>query len=781
MMALPLRHALLVLSFALASPTPIAFFCLSSGALQPLTYTPLPVGSVTPKGWLLKQLTLQAEGLSGHLAQFWNDVMNSVWIGGLGDGGLHERTPYWLNGIVPLAFLLRNAGVDDLPPVVGIYKAPWGARAWLSDLCTDGIDLPGEDIANPSGYKVNSADDCRDDCAGRADCYGFVVANCSIPPTCWLKGAGGATRNADCRCYGKNIPKPTPVNLMAQASEYITYILAHQHDSGWLGPEGSGGGQYWGPSNVLQALWQWAEASRPTDPLAFGTASNALLLHLLEQYRRMQAAPLASWAQARWIDMALSAEWVLDNVDTTPAQRASLHSLLALLREQGEDWDEWFESIPGAPNHNVNVAQGLKSAAVYSRFNRTATHRGFTMAQLSLRRMQKLDATYGLPTGMYVGDEITPVPYTRSPSRGIELCGVVEAMYSYETMYAVHGEIAFADRVERIAFNALPATWASPTGGDMWAHQYLQAVNEINAVKAHPHVWQHDDDLSETYGLEPNFGCCTANFHQGWPKFANSLVHTAADGGVVVSMYAPAEARLPSGGRVSIETTYPFGDTATVSVEAPSGTRVYLRVPGWATRATVNGARAANGTMWQGVAAGGTTRFTLDFRPSTRLEEWDGGAVSVHRGALMYSLPIAANYTVYAHHFGTDTMSNDYYLQPTSPWQYALDVNPGHPDPATLVFQRAGYQPGAAPFNHSNWPTEISARLRPLPSWGLALNSAAKPPLSPACANSTCGAAQFLRLVPHGGTELRIGEFPVAFFGPSGRPSIVEQQPLQVS
>ena len=115
---------------------------------------------------------------------------------------------------------------------------------------------------------------------------------------------------------------------------------------------------------------------------------------------------------------------------------------------------------------------------------------------------------------MYVGDEITPLPYTRSPSRGVELCGVVEAMYSYEVrapsvalasstrshptthptrshptthvhhlhpvlsvqiMYATHGELAFADRAERIAYNALPATWASPTGGDMWAHQYLQA------------------------------------------------------------------------------------------------------------------------------------------------------------------------------------------------------------------------------------------------------------------------------------------------------------------
>ena len=100
-----------------------------AAALEPYAYTPLPVGSVTPKGWLLKQLTLQADGLSGHLAQFWNDVMHSVWIGGSGDGGLHERTPYWLNGMVPLAFLLKNAGVEKLDPVVGIYSTPLPAPA----------------------------------------------------------------------------------------------------------------------------------------------------------------------------------------------------------------------------------------------------------------------------------------------------------------------------------------------------------------------------------------------------------------------------------------------------------------------------------------------------------------------------------------------------------------------------------------------------------------------------------------------------------------------------
>ena len=49
---------------------------------------------------------------------------------------------------------------------------------------------------------------------------------------------------------------------------------------------------------------------------------------------------------------------------------------------------------------------------------------------------------------------------------------------------------------------------------------YLQVSNfprisQVNAIKADPHVWTHDGDMAETYGLEPNYGCCTANFNQG--------------------------------------------------------------------------------------------------------------------------------------------------------------------------------------------------------------------------------------------------------------------------
>ena len=100
-----------------------------------------------------------------------------------------------------------------------------------------------------------------------------------------------------------------------------------------------------------------------------------------------------------------------------------------------------------------------------------------------------------------------------------------------------------------------------------------------------------------------------------------------------------------------------------------------------------------------------------------RLEHWDGGAVSVHSGALLYSLPIAANYTMFGQHFGTDAMSSNNFLTPTSEWRYALDVDPA--DTFPLTFTSPGYQPGAAPFNHSDWPTAIAAPLRLLRKCGV--------------------------------------------------------------
>ena len=69
-------------------------------------YTTFPATAIRPEGWLKQQLRIQAEGLSGNLDKIWPDIRDSRWIGGSCEGW--ERVPYWLDGFIPLAWLLND-------------------------------------------------------------------------------------------------------------------------------------------------------------------------------------------------------------------------------------------------------------------------------------------------------------------------------------------------------------------------------------------------------------------------------------------------------------------------------------------------------------------------------------------------------------------------------------------------------------------------------------------------------------------------------------------------
>ena len=96
-------------------------------SLVPLAYKPLRLGTVSASGWLLGQLKQQAASLSGHLDLFWNDVNDSVWIGGAHDhsGAGHERGPYWLNGVVPLSAILNASGTTLKQPDLTAQVEHW--------------------------------------------------------------------------------------------------------------------------------------------------------------------------------------------------------------------------------------------------------------------------------------------------------------------------------------------------------------------------------------------------------------------------------------------------------------------------------------------------------------------------------------------------------------------------------------------------------------------------------------------------------------------------------
>lgn len=90
----------------------IAYLAAAASAastLPPLAWTPLPHGTVTPTGWLARELRIQGDGLSGHFTEFWGPVANSTWTGGSNkEGDWVEIWPYVFAGYVPQAILLND-------------------------------------------------------------------------------------------------------------------------------------------------------------------------------------------------------------------------------------------------------------------------------------------------------------------------------------------------------------------------------------------------------------------------------------------------------------------------------------------------------------------------------------------------------------------------------------------------------------------------------------------------------------------------------------------------
>ena len=106
--------------------------------------------------------------------------------------------------------------------------------------------------------------------------------------------------------------------------------------------------------------------------------------------------------------------------------------------------------------------------------------------------------------------------------------------------------------------------------------------------------------------MEPNFGCCTANMHQGWPKLVQSLWMASRDGGLVAVVYAPNEVRTVAGGvpvTITEDTEYPFRDTITFTIESRAARGVPAHAPraGMGRRgdAIAERVEGAHGAAWR--------------------------------------------------------------------------------------------------------------------------------------------------------------------------------------
>lgn len=609
--------------------------------LKPQPYTFYSANELKPQGWLLRQLRIQADGLCGNLDKVWPDIRESKWIGGQKEGW--ERVPYWLDGFIPMAWLLEDA------------------------------------------------------------------------------------------------------DLQTRATAFIDAILARQQPDGWLCPckeEERARYDVWAVFLICKVLTVYHDCTgdERIKP-AVTKALKCLSLH-------MERHTLFDWASARWFECLIPIfwlyqrcpeEWLLDLAHALHVQGMDYRAMFETFRFQhSQGKDRW-----NFMTHVVNLAMCLKAESL---FGRVSGDDGNTYAQNAFRLLMK---HHGMPVGHFTGDECLS---GTSPIQGSECCSVVEAMYSYEWLLALTGDPSWADRLEKLAYNALPAT----LGTDCWTHQYDQMTNQVQCTRLEEEhtVFRTNSGESHLFGLEPNFGCCTANFGQGWPKLALSTLMKRPDG-IAVGAIAPCSLSTSINGvgvACVVETNYPFEDSYMVRIttQAPVAFALELRVPERAHGVTLDGTPVSGPQwitqrLWEG-----RTEVQVSFRLEAELMPHKEGLYFAQRGSLVFALPILAESRRLE--YTRDGVERkfpycDYELTPVSQWNYSFAD-------AELKLRTAAWD--GTPFSPEQPPVLLTAHLAPV-DWPLEHGVCAEQPRSAAA----IGPIQELDLIPYGCTDLRMTAMPM--------------------
>jgi len=412
--------------------------------------------------------------------------------------------------------------------------------------------------------------------------------------------------------------------------------------------------------------------------------------------------------------------------------------------------------------HCVNLAQGIKEPIIryqhdHDKMYIYAVNKGFS----EIRKYM------GQPQGMYGGDENIR---NGNPVNGSELCSAVELMFSLESMLAITGDIGFADHLERIAFNALPAQ----VNDEFTARQYFQQPNQV-MITRHPRNFNVDHQGTDLcFGLLTGYPCCTSNMHQGWPKFTQNLWYATPDGGLAALVYAPnrVSAKVTNGSEITIEeiTGYPFNDRIVFEFTLKNGPvnfPLHLRIPEWCNEALVS----INGSEYSRTAGDSILILTREWKTGDRVElnlpmkihlsQWFENSMAVERGPLVYALKIQEKWDMVKNDKDPVRYGNSYFeVRPLTEWNYALiNASKDKIQDAYKVITRNDNT--AYPWNPENAPVEIKTLAKRIKSWKLYNESAGPLPYSIQYGLETESAKEEITLIPYGCTTLRISEFPV--------------------
>ena len=282
---------------------------------------------------------------------------------------------------------------------------------------------------------------------------------------------------------------------LAQSQKWIDAILSRQTPEGWLGPplaERSDAGMiYWPQWPIVLSFLAWREYGISVNGTEDARLINSALSWLHNASDMLATRPMGrDWSGTRWQDFVQCVQAVMDCPSTPSSEMPFLQALALTAYTQGKsrgiDWASFYtpanfpkDAVPSwdYEPHGVNNAMAAKGGAV--------TWRGGLDVNGNVSSWERdalLTQYHGSPSGIFLADECLA---GRMPSKGSETCLVVEQLYSLNIVHEIQGDAFFAERAERIAYNALPSTGTK----DMWSRVYLQQPNEIYAGHVDPHPW----------------------------------------------------------------------------------------------------------------------------------------------------------------------------------------------------------------------------------------------------------------------------------------------------